>query len=236
MRKPVIGITLNWYRNDQTKVESYGKWLFGLNQTYAELIAETDALPVGIIPTGNEYRNILEKVDMLLFTGGGDPDPELYGQGNDGSKGCYRERPVWEMELYRSARIMEKPVFGICLGMQLIGIAEGVPLIQDISAQIEGALDHHGEPQSPVKHFVKIMNNTILHEILGSEVEVSSFHHQTISSVPNGFRLAAQSSDGVIEAIESDDGGVVAVQWHPERDFTGQLILNAMLSRLTAGD
>ena len=236
MRKPVIGITLNWYRNDQPKVESYGKWLFGLNQKYAELVAETDALPVGIIPAGNEYRDILETVDMLLFTGGGDPDPELYGQGNDGSKGCYRERPIWEMDLYRSARAMEKPVFGICLGMQLIGIAEGVPLIQDIPAQIEGALKHHGKPRSPEKHSIRIMNNTILHEILGPEAEVSSFHHQTILRIPDGFRLAAQSSDGVIEAIESDDGGVIAVQWHPERDFTGPLILNAMLSRLTAGD
>ncbi|MCK4671265.1 MAG: gamma-glutamyl-gamma-aminobutyrate hydrolase family protein [Candidatus Aegiribacteria sp.] len=236
MRKPVIGITLNWYRNDQLKVKSYGKWLFGLNQTYAELVAETDALPVGIIPSGNEYSDILETVDMLLLTGGGDPDPELYGQGNDGSKGCYRERPVWEMNLYKAARIMGKPVFGICLGMQLIGIAEGVPLIQDIPAQIEGALDHHGKPRSPEKHFVRIMTNTILQEILGSEAEVSSFHHQTISRIPDGFRLAAKSSDGVIEAIESDDGGVLAVQWHPERDFTGPLILNGMFSRLTVGD
>lgn len=236
MRKPVIGITLNWYRNDQSKIESYGKWLFGLNQKYAELVAETDALPVGIIPAGNEYRAILEKVDILLFTGGGDPDPELYGQQNSGSKGCYRERPIWEMELYKASREMEKPVFGICLGMQLIGIAEGVPLIQDIPAQIEGALDHHGKPQSPEKHFIRIMDNTILHGILGSKAEVSSFHHQMITNVPDGFRLAAQSSDGVIEAIESDDGGVVAVQWHPERDFTGPLILKSMLSHLSIGD
>jgi putative glutamine amidotransferase len=236
MRKPVIGITLNWYRNDQQKVEVYGKWLFGLNQTYAELVAGTGALPVGIIPAGNEYRDILETVDMLLLTGGGDPDPELYGQRNEGSKNCNRERPAWEMDLYTSARIMRKPVFGICLGMQLIGIAEGVPLIQDIPTQIEGALDHHGKPQSPEKHSVRIMNNTILHEILGSEAEVSSFHHQGISRIPDDFRLAAQSSDNIIEAIESDDGDVVAVQWHPERDFTGPLILNAMLSRLTVGD
>lgn len=236
MRKPVIGITLNWYRNDQPKVESYGKWLFGLNQTYAELVAETDALPVGIIPAGNEYRDILDIIDILLLTGGGDPDPELYGQQNNGSKNFSRERSVWEMELYKTARIMEKPVLGICLGMQLIGIAEGVPLIQDIPTQIEGALDHHGKPRSPEKHFIRIMTDTILHGILGPEAEVSSFHHQTISRVPDGFRLAAQSSDGVIEAIESDDGGVVAVQWHPERDLTGPLILSAMLSLLTAGD
>ena len=236
MKKPVVGITLNWYRNDQPNVESYGKWLFGLNQTYAELVAGAGALPVGIIPVGNEHRDILETIDMLLLTGGGDPDPKLYGQRNNGSKDCNRERPVWEMELYRSARVMGKPVFGICLGIQLIGMAEGVPLIQDIPAQMEGALTHHGKPQSPEKHFVRIMDNTILHGILGSEAEVSSFHHQSISRIPDGFRLAAQTSDGVVEAIESDDGGVVAVQWHPERDFTGPVILNALISRMTVGD
>ena len=236
MKKPVIGITFSWYKNDQQKIDSFGRWRFGLNQTYAELVAGAGALPVGIIPAENEYRDILDIIDILLLTGGGDPDPELYGQQNNGSKNSSRERSVWEMELYKTARIMEKPVFGICLGMQLIGIAEGVPLIQDIPSQIEGALDHHGKPHIPSKHTIRIMDNTVLHGILGPGAEVSSFHHQTISWVPDGFRLSAQSSDGVIEAIESDDGGVVAVQWHPERDLTGPLILSMILSRLTAGD
>ena len=236
MRKPVIGVTLSWYGNDQQKIKSFGKWCFGLNQTYAELVAGVDALPIGIIPAGNDYRDILETVDILLLTGGGDPDPELYGQQNNGSNNYSRERSVWEMELYKASRVMKIPVFGVCLGMQLIGIAEGVPLIQDIPAQIEGVLDHYGKPQAPEKHLVTVMNNTVLHGILGSEAEVCSFHHQAISRIPDGFRLAAQSSDGIIEAIESDDGDVVAVQWHPERDFTGPLILSALLSRLTVGD
>ncbi|MCD4847952.1 MAG: gamma-glutamyl-gamma-aminobutyrate hydrolase family protein [Candidatus Aegiribacteria sp.] len=236
MRKPVIGVTLSWYKNDQQKTDSFGKWCFGLNQTYAELIAGAGALPVGIIPAGKEYRDILDIIDMVLLTGGGDPDPELYGQKNNGSKNCSRERFIWEIDMYRSARAMGKPVFGICLGMQLIGIAEGVSLIQDIPSQIKGALDHYGKPHIPRKHTIRIMDNTVLHGILGSEAEVSSFHHQGISRMPEGFLLAAQSSDDIIEAIESDDGGVLAVQWHPERDFTGPLILNAMLSRMTVGD
>lgn len=236
MKKPVIGVTLSWYENDQQKIKSFGKWCFGLNQTYAELVTGVGALPIGIIPAGNNYRDILDTVDMLLLTGGGDPDPELYGQQNTGSNNCSRDRSVWEMELYKAARIMGKPVFGICLGIQLIGITEGIPLVQDIPSQIEGALTHYGKPQTPEKHLAEITSNTFLHGILGPEAEVCSFHHQAISSVPNGFRLAAQSSDGIIEAIESVDGEVVAVQWHPERDYTGPLILNALLSRLAVGD
>ena len=80
-------------------------------------------------------------------------------------------------------------------------------------------------------HTVKIMDGTILSEILDSEIEVSSFHHQSVAGIPEGFYQAAKSSDGVIEGIESDDGLVIAVQWHPERDYTGPLILKGLISR-----
>ncbi len=231
MKKPVIGTTLNWYKNDESKVSSYGKWLFGLNQSYAELLNKADVIPMGIIPGSDDVRSILEKVDMILLTGGGDPDPELYGQSNNGSIDCRRERPLWEMELYRNAREMKIPVLGVCLGMQLIAVAEGEQLIQNIPTQVEYPVDHCGKADDPRKHTVEIMNGTILGEILCSKMEVSSFHHQAIDGIPEGFHPAAKSSDGVIEAIESDDGLVIAVQWHPERDFTGPVILNGLIAR-----
>ncbi|NOQ23381.1 MAG: hypothetical protein GQ565_12150 [Candidatus Aegiribacteria sp.] len=231
MKEPVIGVTLNWYKNDESKVPAYGKWLFGLNQSYAKLMGKADVIPVGIIPVSEDTRNILDIVDMILLTGGGDPDPELYDQRNSGSIGCHRERPLWEMELYRNAREMKIPVFAICLGIQLIAMAEGEQLIQNISTQVDDPDDHNGKADDPGKHTVEIMEGTILREILGSEIEVCSFHHQAVAGIPKGYHQAAKSKDGVIEAMESDDGLVIAVQWHPERDFTGPLILHSMISR-----
>ncbi|MEN8208140.1 MAG: gamma-glutamyl-gamma-aminobutyrate hydrolase family protein [Candidatus Fermentibacteria bacterium] len=231
MKKPVIGVAFNWYRNDESTAPSYGKWLFGLNQSYAKLLSAADVIPIGIIPTSKDLGDVLDIVDMILLTGGPDPDPELYGQRNRGSSGCFRERPVWEMELYRNARAKRIPVFGICLGMQLIAIAEGEQLIQDIPTQVDSPCDHNGKADDPRKHSVRIMDGTALRRIFDSEIEVCSFHHQAITAIPSGYRKAAESSDGVIEAMESDDGLVIAVQWHPERDFTGPIILQDFLSR-----
>ncbi len=231
MNKPVIGITLNWYKNDESRAPSYGKWLFGINQSYAKLVSSADAIPVGIIPTSNDDRDVLDIVDIILLTGGTDPDPALYGQKNRGSIDLCRERPLWEMELYRNARSMKIPVFGVCLGIQLIAMAEGEQLIQNISTQVDDPDDHNGKADDPRKHTVEIADGTILRKILGSEIEVCSFHHQAIAGIPKGYHCASESSDGVIEAMESDDGLVIAVQWHPERDYTGPLILNYMISR-----
>jgi len=181
MRKPVIGITFNWYANDESKVQSYGKWLFGLNQTYAQLLGKADVVTVGMIPGSEDLRSALEVIDMLVLTGGGDPDPELYGQPLNGAIQHWRDRPIWEMELYKTAREMKVPVLGICLGIQLITIAEGGELIQDISTQVGSTFRHDGEASDPSTHPVSIFENTILGGILGKEIEMGSFPHQAIS-------------------------------------------------------
>jgi len=231
MKKPVIGITLNWYLNDESKARSYGKWLFGLNQTYSELLAKAGAVTVGMIPGSDDLESALSVIDMLVLTGGGDPDPELYGQKKNGAIENWRDRPIWEMELYKQAREMKVPILGVCLGIQLITIAEGGQLIQNISTMVENPEEHHGEAAHPKKHKVKIMEGSILSSILDRDIEVSSFHHQAIASVPEGFYKTADSPDGVIEGMESNDGLVVAVQWHPERDFTGPLLLKSLIPR-----
>lgn len=138
---------------------------------------------------------------------------------------------MWEMDLYRNAREMKVPVLGVCLGIQIIAMAEGEQLIQDISTQLDNPEKHHGTAANPVKHTVEIIDGTILSEILDREIEVTSFHHQSVAGIPKGFHLSAKTSDGVIEGMESDDGLVVSVQWHPERDFTGPPLLNDLIPR-----
>lgn len=232
MRRPVVGLTLNWQRNDDQLVPARGRWMFTLNQRYADLMEKVDAVPVGILPAAGDFKGILDSLDLVVLTGGGDPAPDLYGQTAIVSMECCRERPLWEMEFYRSARERGIPILGICLGMQLIGIAEGEQLIQDIPTQLANSCYHQGRPGIPANHMVTFTRGTFLHDVFGDGIEVFSDHHQAVSDVPGGFHAAARSSDGVIEAMESDDGGVVAVQWHPERDSTGPVLLQGMLDRL----
>lgn len=235
MRRAVVGLTLDWSSTLPQEHQVYGRWRFSLNQTYALLMDRPDVVPLALVPGSGDVGGLCALLDLLVLTGGGDPDPELYGQRIAGAHSIIRERPIWEMECYRTARRTGVPVLGICLGEQLIAVSEGTALIQDIPSQVPGALDHAGTPVSPKVHPVALERGTFLEGVLGTDAVVSSFHHQAAASVPDGFRLAASSSDGVIEAIESLDGGVVAVQWHPERDYTGSLLLDALLGRSVQG-
>jgi len=235
MRTSVVGLTLDWCATDPAERQVYGCWRHCLNQTYTLFADRPDIAPVGVLPLTGDLGRVCRQLDLLVLTGGGDPDPGLYGQEIAGAVSAVRERPVWEMELYRTARKAGVPVLGICLGLQLIAMAEGAPLIQDIPSQVPGAVDHHGTARSPRSHPVVLEAGTLLGRLLGPEAVVSSFHHQAAAFVPDGFRLGASAPDGVIEAIESTEGGVVAVQWHPERDYTGIPILDAMVPRRVAG-
>jgi len=147
----VACITPNWYRNEPPKDEVYGQWMFGLNQTYVALIENSGFIPFCFLPMADEDSALraVESVDLVVLTGGGDPDPDLWDCEVNGSRALQRGRPLWDMSVYRAARELGKPVVGICLGIQLIAVAEGSPLIQDISSQIEGALDHDGSAVSP---------------------------------------------------------------------------------------
>jgi len=231
MNSPLVALTPSWYPNPPEHHQVFGRWRYALNQTYASLTDRIGIVQIALLPTSRYPDRLLQMLDLLILTGGGDPDPDLYGQTNTGCISFSRERPLWEMDLYRRARELHVPILGICLGLQLITVAEGVPLIQDLPSATREVLDHHGTPLDPKVHPVRINTGSFLYSVLGDEAVVSSFHHQAAVSVPPGYHLTASSSDGVIEAIESDDGEVVAVQWHPERDFTGPILIDALLAQ-----
>ncbi|MBD3369520.1 gamma-glutamyl-gamma-aminobutyrate hydrolase family protein [Candidatus Fermentibacteria bacterium] len=228
MEAAVLGFTAKWKANPPREVAAYGEHQITLHGSYVDLAFRSGAASVLLLPRGDPEA-LLNMVDLLVLTGGGDPDPSIYGDKPVAPPGTERERPLWDIRLYRAARKGGKPVLGICLGMQLMAVAEGCGLIGDIATELPGALDHHGKPESPQRHPVSVKPGSVMAGIIGTESEVSSFHHQAIRSVPPGYSACAWSPDGLVEAIESEDGMALGVQWHPERDRTGVPLLEHML-------
>ncbi|MDD5434046.1 MAG: gamma-glutamyl-gamma-aminobutyrate hydrolase family protein [Nitrospira sp.] len=203
---------------------------------YAKAIEEAGGIPF-IVPILNSKENIVsaaESFDGFLFSGGDDIRPGYYGE-----EALFNlevspdERTDFELNLLKEILILKKPVLGICLGVQLINVAFGGSLYQDICSQISNPLNH----RSP--HSVSIKENTLLHRILGipgpsGDIVIQSGHHQAVKVVGKGLVVSAVSSDGVIEAIESPDYPFLAgVQWHPEREAGSEYtkkLFNAFVS------
>lgn len=226
---PLVGLTVNWIRNPPPSDSLYGSWRFFLNKSYSDMVEKAGALPLALIPSGAESQGaVLDRLALVVLTGGGDPDPELYGRPPAGARAPERDRPIWEMKIYRESVARGIPVLGICLGMQVMAMAHGGRLIQDIPV---GAVPHEGTVQAPLTHGITIQPDSWLHSILGPASTVASFHHQAVEDVPSGFRASARAGDGVLEAMESDSGLAIGLQWHPERDGTGVPIMRALLDR-----
>lgn len=158
-------------------------------------------------------------MDGFVATGGLDVEPRWYGEEPRREIGrTAPARDAFELPLLRALRQAGKPVFGICRGLQAINVAFGGTLWQDIASQLEGSWIQHSQaadPWLPVHH-VSIVPGTRLAAACGESAYVNSRHHQAAKDVAPGFRVSAMSPDGVIEGIESEDGLVSAVQWHPE--------------------
>ncbi len=176
-----------------------------------------------ILPTVSEKEKIREYVksfDGFVLSGGDDISPDLFGEKKHSKCGIIdRQRDIFEISLCREAIKQNKSVLGICRGMQIIAVASGGTLWQDIPAQVAGAVQHSRRtPSDSPRHSVEI--NGTLHRIFASDkISVNSYHHQAVRSVGCGVEICATSSDGIIEAIVL--GGAkfcIGVQWHPELD------------------
>lgn len=156
----------------------------------------------------------------LLLTGGVDVDPAAYGERPHPSVEIDLVRDAYELALARVALERELPVLAICRGAQVLNVAAGGSLVQDIPSALPGALRHTlNEPRHAIAHEVRLASGSVLAGLLGgaSTVPVNSRHHQAIKRAGAGFVVSATSPDGVIEAIEKPAAGFcVAVQWHPE--------------------
>lgn len=178
-------------------------------QNYAEALEGC-----GASPFFSEETKDQTDFDGLLLPGGGDVDPALYDQPVDGSGNIDPGRDRAEMSLIKSFLEMKRPIFGICRGLQILNVALGGNLIQDL----ETASTHKWEESTGDKaHLITVPENSFLFPLYGGEFSVNSAHHQGAGKVAPDFTVAASANDGVVEALQCPEKRIYAVQFHPER-------------------
>jgi putative glutamine amidotransferase len=207
---PLIGITCSFSSWDFPDSHMKGQaWLY-VSRKYIESVREAGGMPL-ILPF--QDVSVIEKIDGLLLSGGVDIDPHRFGEMPMGVGHIDPERDEFEISLARVALKRGIPVLGICRGIQVLCVAFGGTLLQDIGKQF---LKHvQDAPCWYGSHFASLSGR--LGEIYGEErISVNSFHHQSVRNVPNGFSDCARSEDGLIEGMSSESAFAVGVQWHPE--------------------
>lgn len=191
-------------------------------RTYVRAVEGAGGLPL-LLPLTADPELIgpmLDAVDGLLLAGGGDVDPQLYGEEPlPGLGQVDPERDLFEVALVKEALRRDLPVLGLCRGAQVINVAAGGTLYQDIPSQVQRALQHDQQaPRWHPTHEVRLEEETTLARIFNCpSLRVNSFHHQSVKMVTPDFRVSAKARDAVVEGIESREHRfVVGVQWHPE--------------------
>ncbi len=220
--KPLIGITMNLEVQPTRNLNS-------IDQDYGRAIVQAGGIPVPVLGINTFIPDLVKKLDGFLFTGGDDIHPRFYKE-RPLRKAPLRPSPdsrtEFEIDLFKAAARAKKPILAICHGAQVVNVALGGTLYQDIPLQISKALQHGpAKPGEKVYHAVSIFEGTRICSILGTcadgdyAIQVRSSHHQSIKNPGRGLRLAAVSPDGVYEALESRSrkNFLIAVQWHPEK-------------------
>ena len=178
-----------------------------------------------VLEVSESAKKVLGEVHGLLLTGGGDVDPVFYGEDrHPATEDAEPGRDEFEMDLARRAVDSGVPLLAICRGAQVLNVATGGTLVQDIPTAVTSDLSHTVEqPKDTIAHDVAVAPGSKLHRILGNAVtaahtcRVNSRHHQSVGRTGQGLVVSARARDGVVEAIEKPDAPFcIGVQWHPE--------------------
>lgn len=212
-RIALSGVVRQWDGGERT----------GLNSAYVRSVLAAGGVPLVLSPIlGPAYAaRALDGVDGLVLTGGEDMDPAWYRmEPHPKANPPSRERDLFELALLATARQREIPMLGICRGIQVLNVALGGTLWQDLPSELVGAVDHSPEAaRSDRTHVVRLQAGSLIASALGgTEVRVNSFHHQAIRDLAPKLVATGWTEDGLIEAVEGAPGEpwLLAVQWHPE--------------------
>jgi putative glutamine amidotransferase len=223
--RPVIGIAMQ----TQEAVPGHLPRCWIMSQRYVDVLSSLGAVP-WLIPLrpgdGATLRAIYDRLDGLFLTGGVDVDPSYYGESKHAKCGATDpDRDATELQLIRWAIADHKPLLAVCRGIQVLNVACGGTLVQDIASQCPAAIAHDNFPQPDgtpprdfLAHEVRVQPGTRLGHCFDAErVTVNSMHHQCIKQLAPGLVPSAWAPDGLIEGVEGANGHyLVAVQWHPE--------------------
>jgi putative glutamine amidotransferase len=207
MPSPIIGIT---------RCNKLDDYVASVEQTGAK---------VRVLEVSESPRALVGLLNGVVLTGGGDVDPVLYGEDRHATvEDAEPGRDEFEIDLARRAMAADLPVLAICRGAQVLNVAAGGTLIQDIPSSVASDLAHSiSQPRNAIAHSVTITPGSRLQEALGATPDgspscsVNSRHHQAVERLGNGLAATATASDGVVEAIERPDARFcLGVQWHPE--------------------
>ena len=211
--RPVVGITLG---------DGDRRGYHSMREDYVRSVERSEAIPL-VLPASRpaDAAAILDRVDGLVLSGGIDVDPALYGRPRHPKLGRVdRERDDFELALTREALERDLPILAICRGHQVLNVAVGGTLIQDIPSEVKGAVTHDAPGRRTRRsHAVEVVAASKLAEILGEGAHsVNSFHHQAIDELGAGLAVSARSpKDGIVEGVEMPGRSfVIGVQWHPE--------------------
>ncbi len=218
MRRPIIGITTS-LDDKECKI----------NHAYMKAVAKAGGLPMLLPALDNENicDEYINEIDGILLSGGTDILPAYFGEFmQEGYNMPYElspRRDHFEIKLYNKADIKGLPMLGICRGIQVMAVAGGGSIFQDIDIGMARQIRLRHSPNAPadtLSHPVLIKDGTRLGQIINRRmVWVNSMHHQGVKLLPKGYRICATAPDGVIEGIELESASrfAVGVQWHPER-------------------
>ncbi|REJ87848.1 MAG: hypothetical protein DWQ29_08990 [Planctomycetota bacterium] len=186
-------------------------------KNYEVCLTRAGAAIVELRPEVDDPETVLDRIDALLLTGGGDVDPQLYGGDAEDGLLVDRSRDDFELALIAGALQRDMPILGVCRGIQILNVAHGGTL-QNLRSDPESNERHGISSSSFAAHMITIEPDSLLADLLGvKETEVNSFHGQAVDAPGAGLRVVAVADDGVIEGMERPDKTFVLVtQWHPE--------------------